>query len=93
MYPDVEQFAKIYAAKQREFWEIQKRFNESNDRFKTADPDDHVFSEQHGLLFRQWIEALRALQDAALAMHEAAINAAGYPADHPLREWLKSRKT
>ena len=92
MHPDVEPFAKAYAEKEREFWEAERRLNESNELFRTADPDDYAFSKRHSRLFHEWADALRALKDASLAMQEAAINAAGYPADHPLREWLRSQK-
>jgi hypothetical protein len=95
MHPDVEPFAKDVAEKQKAMWEAWHRLEESNERFLRANIDTlsyYAHSDEHRRVFQEWVAASRALERAVYEMHEQAMDAAGIPADHPLRKWLEGRK-
>jgi hypothetical protein len=95
MHPDVEPFARDAAEKQQAFWDAWRELQESNARFMRASSDAlsyYTISGEHRRIFDKWIAASKALDEANAIMYERAMDAAGVPADHPLREWLKSRK-
>ena len=95
MHSDVEPFAKDAAEKQQAFWDAWRELEESNKRFMSANADAmsyYAISGEHRQIFEKWIAASRALDEANALMYECSMDAAGVPADHPLRDWLKSRK-
>jgi hypothetical protein len=95
MHPDVEPFAKDVAEKQKAFFDAWHQLQESNLKLMHADPSEmsyYAISDAHRRTFDKWIEAAHALEDAVIVMQERAMDAAGIPSDHPLREWLRSRK-
>lgn len=95
MHPDVEPFARAYSEKQKAFWEAQRQLDESTPRFLAADPSAasyYAISQKHTEIFRQWIAALQAVEDAADELNDRAIEAANLPPDHPLRSRQRRKR-
>ncbi|HEY2473691.1 MAG TPA: hypothetical protein VGI19_02715 [Candidatus Cybelea sp.] len=95
MHPDVEPFAKAYADLQAKFFEINRKLDESSQRFLNANPNSPTYyqtSTDHGRLFDEWVDAYHALEDAAVRLQEEALKAAQWPDSHPLVQHYKRRR-
>jgi hypothetical protein len=74
MHPELDALARDFAAQQAAFWAANEKLNKSEARFQGAFMDDIPYNvlEEHSDIWRQWSEALHAMEDASKALLDRA---------------------
>lgn len=88
----MDDLKREYAEKQRVANDARQRLEISMRRFLASDHSDYAILAQHAGIFKESVIADRDLEDAAVELHLAALEASKMPAEHPLWEWAQRRR-
>lgn len=96
MHPDLIPLVAKYAESEKAFWCANEELNRSSAVFMRSDSGSmkyYAISAEHERRFREWSDALHAMERGAHVLQLRALDLSGISEGHPLRFNLRGVAT